>query len=420
MMESTDFLRNQIETTFGSGINNGKDIKLLQQQLEEKTQAYIGYNTLRRFFGLLPRTKPNQSTLDIFSKYVGFQDFYDFTHQKRYSDLETTLKLARIKNSNLISKNDTYFIHSLIASEQFTSYFNSMAEYFLHCKNVKCLHQLFTSKIKNIECYQQLQICVHIGTLLRNYYLNDLAFLTQVVQNDCFREVVLYNFVDYDYFNHGYIKLIKTSISIEKNRNHLLFLHLILSHNNFLTKCESNNKMLPFNLKGYKSVHPIVKGRFQLSKLTLINENKIQTKIFQKILKLAKTDNKAEFYFELIPGLILLRRVDLLRKILGQHHVSLFEVNDYNRFTHLAIFQIALCLVYIDEESWPKAKTQFSQININQVFISYDSYIKLFYLIADYHLNTTKKNEVLEEYMNISKATKFQLFSKDFLMNYFA
>jgi hypothetical protein len=58
-----------IQKKSGITVENVRDIKNLKEELEDSISIKIGYNTLRRLFGFLPKTVPAGTTLNILSKY---------------------------------------------------------------------------------------------------------------------------------------------------------------------------------------------------------------------------------------------------------------------------------------------------------------------------------------------------------------
>jgi hypothetical protein len=73
-----DALRAEIQRRFGRSIRTKTDCQKLEDQIFEATGHLVSYNTLRRFFGLVPGGDPRSSVLDILSAHCGFVDFEAF------------------------------------------------------------------------------------------------------------------------------------------------------------------------------------------------------------------------------------------------------------------------------------------------------------------------------------------------------
>ena len=71
-------LKKSVVSSFGTSIKNVSDLKSLKLDIYRLTSKELGFNTLRRLFGFLPYTKPNNNTLNILSNYVGYESFIVF------------------------------------------------------------------------------------------------------------------------------------------------------------------------------------------------------------------------------------------------------------------------------------------------------------------------------------------------------
>ena len=63
-------------------VNNVGDIKYLKEAIESTNNLKIGYNTLRRLFGFLNKTKPSLSTLNTLAYYLEFSSFTNYLNNK--------------------------------------------------------------------------------------------------------------------------------------------------------------------------------------------------------------------------------------------------------------------------------------------------------------------------------------------------
>lgn len=73
-----DALRTEIQRRFGRSVRTKTDCQQLEDQLYDVTGQLVSYNTLRRFFGLVPGGEPRTGVLDILSTYCGFADYAAF------------------------------------------------------------------------------------------------------------------------------------------------------------------------------------------------------------------------------------------------------------------------------------------------------------------------------------------------------
>ncbi len=74
----TDELRLQIENRFGKKIVSKTDAEKLKSLILMNQKEYLSESTIRRFFNLVKSGITSQTTLDIFSRYIGFCAYTDF------------------------------------------------------------------------------------------------------------------------------------------------------------------------------------------------------------------------------------------------------------------------------------------------------------------------------------------------------
>lgn len=415
-MEQIKLLKENIERKFGSSINNVATLKRLLANMNTNLDTELSYNTLRRFFGFLPSTKPNIKTLNSLSQYLGFKDFYSFSNQSYFPNWENWLYVLRLKQQTEITAAIVPVLNLQLHSEYFALYFIDLATHFLNQKNKDACLILFEVNIHKMIRSEQLKICLAIGLMLRLFYEKDKNFIISLLINAQFRRTVIYNFIDYPYFNLGYMELIEQSIQIEKEEEHLLFLDLLSRYHLFLNGEPKETLALSksYRLKG---IYPIVQGRYYANKLYSSAADR-QEVIFEELLIQCKQTNKSEFFFELIPTILLLKRIDWIAVIFDKFHNEIFEINTSNRLTHFNIFQIAQTLLFIKEGQYKRAANELQKVNPYLAFDSYIDYITLFSLIAKYHLKE-EQAATEAEYIKLSTQFRFKRFSIELLENYF-
>lgn len=92
-MNKENTIVNQLQTNvirqFGKQINTSTDCINLASLLTQKFNLNISAQTLRRFFGLIKSASASsQFTLNLLSKFCGYQDFQDFSHSYSNTELE--------------------------------------------------------------------------------------------------------------------------------------------------------------------------------------------------------------------------------------------------------------------------------------------------------------------------------------------
>ena len=86
-----------IERTFGKEIVENEDYAKLSESIMEQTHELISESTLKRMFGYVASTHiPRRSTLDVMSRYVGYQDWHAFLHSNEDGLTESNPMLANV------------------------------------------------------------------------------------------------------------------------------------------------------------------------------------------------------------------------------------------------------------------------------------------------------------------------------------
>jgi hypothetical protein len=73
-----DELRIRVANRFGCQIKTKSDAQCLREAIFVKQNEYLSESTIRRFFKLIPSGKIARNTLDVFSRYIGFQSYLHF------------------------------------------------------------------------------------------------------------------------------------------------------------------------------------------------------------------------------------------------------------------------------------------------------------------------------------------------------
>ena len=415
-MNQIELLKEGVERKFGSPIKEVATLKILLRSIHKNADIELSYNTLRRFFGFLTPTKPNINTLNSLSQYLGFKNFYSFSNQLHFPNWETWLYVLRLKQQDKITKNAIRFINAQLQNEYIAFYLIDLATHFFNQRNRIAFLMLFEAEIDKITRSEQLRICVALGIILRPLYQKDKTFILSLIESPQFRRIVVYNFVDYPSFNQGYMDLIERSISLEQEEQYLLFLNVLSTYHSFLNGRPKAFLSLPksYNLK---NISPIVQGRYFANQLYSSAADQ-QEEVFDQLLITCKNLNKCEFFFELIPTILLLKRMDWIAIIFSKHYEEIFEINEFNRLTHLGIFQIAQALLSIREGSFKNAKSELEKVNTYLAFDSYIEYITIFSFIAKYHL-AEEKSVIKAQYIALSSKLGFKVFSLSLLEHYF-
>lgn len=78
-MRNINVLKVQVENRFGKNIGTKVDAQELKNKIFLHQKEYLSESTIRRFFDLIPCGNISKTSLDIFSRYIGFENYDDFS-----------------------------------------------------------------------------------------------------------------------------------------------------------------------------------------------------------------------------------------------------------------------------------------------------------------------------------------------------
>lgn len=79
-VDAIHLLKEEVIIVFGHSLKSSGDCNKLQEDIYKKSGDIINFNTLRRFFGLIKTEfNPSKNTLNILSRYCGYESFQNFT-----------------------------------------------------------------------------------------------------------------------------------------------------------------------------------------------------------------------------------------------------------------------------------------------------------------------------------------------------
>lgn len=123
-------LQNDIQKRIGFKITNSTDVKVLMNLLEEQQIKGIGFNTLRRFWGLLPQTNASQNTLNKLSRFLGYRSFLTYSKEKnQHQKWLTEARLQQLKHKDKLSRSDLKFIQNMCETQDSVYYFIAVFEH---------------------------------------------------------------------------------------------------------------------------------------------------------------------------------------------------------------------------------------------------------------------------------------------------
>ena len=411
-----DILKKEIENQYGSNILDRGDCEFIANYILEKFDINISYNTLRRFFGLVEKTKPNTRTFNALSKYAGFKSYFHFIdtyhfkekrnfHQILYNTIYRgkPSEIIRLVNSAYESKEDFPQTLILIVRELYYSGNNDLIDIIF---NLKELHY------SNFSYTELLYIGNSIGLIFRKK-----GNVTEIISNNPnFIYIVFLTFVDYSSLNYYYSEWAKHIQNKSLSEEISIFISAILEFRKFLNKKQFKN--LPYETMFSKKLNPILCSR--LLSLYLLKNNKIDLEyILNQYYRISsKRINTIDYSYELFLNSIIIKNKDLMFYLINNlnleklSHYQRIQKNTYN----------LMCLFYYKLiGNSEKEEYFFNNFSINLCQFSYQEFVALIFCIYKFHStnNEDEKLEIIVEYNYFKNKFRYSLFTKEFILNYF-
>ena len=409
-----NILKKEIENFLGREITKKSDCEYLSDAIFDTLNSEISPSTLRRFYGLLPPTKPNIRTLNTLAQFLGYKHFYHFSKTYQYKEKIsfTELIYAAIKENNDDLIIDVIEQYKSVPVD-FLSVIITLVRELLHKERYRLIDRMFRLKsleFSSFSYYEALRIGNSIGLLLQEKKEIDQRIFT----NENFIDFVYMTFVDYSNLNNYYGHVSEIISKNNKRNDILLFSKSILEFRNFL-----NNKPYHYlsNSKGEK-IHPILSGRLLALKLLASNSYENIGILKNYHIKIKDNRDKLDHYFELFTTSILMKNTDVMRFLIDNITVQ-FKFQHHK--IHLNSFYL-MCLYYYRLQGDVKNEKQFTAaFNLSNCLHSYKEFMHLLWLIYQYNKSSDniEKKEIKKTYVQLGKTLKYAYFSEDYLQNYF-
>ena len=411
-----DILKKEIEAKIGKKVTNRGDCELVSNVILETLDEEISYSTIRRLYGLVNETKPNNKTLNTLAKFVGYKNYIHFSQNYSYKQkIDLTDIIYKTVSENDSEKIINLVIKTKNSSEDFISMAIILIRELWHNENYNLINRIFSLKALNFDSfsyYEALKLGNSIGLLIRKKSKLDPILLNNIN----FLECVFLIFVDYSSLNKYYGDALKI---IKKNniRNDItLFSSALLEFRNFI----NNKNVNEINLKTSRTehLHPILSGRLLSLKLLNADSDKTFEILNTYHTSLSIKGNLISHYYELFTTAILLRNIEIMSFLIDRINL---KIEFYYQKIHLNSFYL-MCLFYYKLEGDIENETKFlKSFKLSDCRDSYKEFISLIHLIYLYNSTTTSTNKkkIKTQYLYLSKKLNYYYFSEDLLLNYF-
>jgi hypothetical protein len=396
----------EVQKKSGITVENVRDIKNLKEEIEASVSAPIGYNTLRRLFGFLPRTVPSTATLTILSKYLGFASYSNYMNNKPNNDeWYFQIKMLRLQ----LNKNELEKIEVLRFNEALQNEYNiiAVANYvcFLIEKNrIESLIVFFT-----VFDYKKLAddalTKFALLTTFSFYKLETKVALTiykALIPYDSFRNSGPLCFIDYSHLNGYYIEVIKMINEYNANESDFLFTSLMKFYQKFYSNNDHSEIFIDLPKKSVH-IYPVLIGRYYAYKI--LRAEKVDKLLENLIYKELKTRQNHLFLIEIVPALVLKEAYSFLDSIIEKYYEELFEVDRWSSKSTVANYLIGLASVNINKGNLKAAENNLDLVELEKIELAYTEYITLFFYLTKIKLYFYEKdvNRVNENYSKLEE-----------------
>jgi hypothetical protein len=295
-------LKVRVINRFDNVIETKTDAKKLSDVIFFNQKDYLSESTIRRFFNLTPSGKTSKTTLDIFSKFVGFdsyQHFCDYCEElvenvaKNNADSAVLFALKSKKNLSIFEVN---LICNRIIQLIIEKNYSSLFLYF----NNKEFAELIKSNLSINDLFAQT-----VGP----YFASDKYSIgiEKILKTKYFVQLVLYNYVDIQNHNmHKYYTWVINNYTIKTD---LAFAASVISLNNVMNN-ELNEAKHFFNLIDIEEIglSPTLNGRISL--LNWIFNGDVNILLNDAI----KFSNEILYFsLDIVPFLIYSKNIEILK-----------------------------------------------------------------------------------------------------------
>jgi hypothetical protein len=409
-------LKEITEKKIGFKIKSLNDSKRLSEIIANEIDLEISYNTIRRFFGVVKNVKASNYTLDIVSKFNGFDNYTDFIVNYRLSNKwKQEFEITKIIHKNEDDKLLEYIENNLNQTRSFNLKIIQIVRELLLVGNFILISKIFELEkmhANNFNYDDKVLIGMSIGHLLHLIDIKNEKF-KELILNENFQDLVITIFVDYGNLKTYYSKIIEIIYANSSRKNILEFSKGILNLNIYFNK-KLNNSF--YSLKIKEDFHPILKSRIFAQNL-LLNDKNIMYKLTNYHQKYQQKNYlEIEYLFEIIFTSILTRKFEVMKwiieKVKQQEDYKFFY--KYEHYNNYLFMQLIYYTKTKDREKTVLIRKSFTLQGFSK---SYEKVALLYYYIYEFHSNN--EIEYLQSYMKLAKKVNTSFFTKRYFLEYF-
>ncbi len=409
-------LKEITEKKIGFKIKSLNDSKRLSEIIANEIDLEISYNTIRRFFGVVKNVKASNYTLDIVSKFNGFDNYTDFIVNYRLSNKwKQEFEITKIIHKNEDDKLLEYIENKLNQTRSFNLKLIQIIRELLLVGNfnlVRAIFEIDKMNAKNFNYDDTVLIGMSIGHVIHLIDIKNKEF-NELILNENFQDLVITIFVDYGNLKTYYSKIIEIIHANSSRKNILEFSKGILNLNIYFNK-KLNNSF--YSLKIEEDFHPILKSRI-FAQYLLTDDNDIIHKLanYHKTYQM-KGYLEIEYLFEIIFTSIITRKFEVMKWIIEK----VKEEEDYKffyKYEHYNNYLFMKLIYYTKTNNLTKAVSFEQNFTLQAFSKSYEKMALLYYYVYKFHTDNNLEN--LNAYTKLAKKVNSSFFTKRYLLEYF-
>jgi len=360
-------------------VNNVGDIKYLKEAIESFDDLKIGYNTLRRLFGFLNKTKPTLSTLNTLSNYLEFTSYTNYLSNKlNFDEWYFQQRLLLIQQSNDLDEEAIQVINAGMLYDKNIVYVAYFISGLIQKNNLNTLNKVFEKiELSTVEFSKLLQFATIITHSF--YSIREdkaLIMYSDLIKHESFKNALPLLYIDYSNLKGLYFKVLKL---VEKHSlvvSDLFFVSLMGFYKQFYTEgiCGNQNIKRP---TGFHKYNLVLQGRFYGYKIMSVKT--IDSVLKKELFKEFTINKTSWFAIEVLPALLIKEQYKILTELSDKFYEQIFDSDKWSDETMSSIYLIALANIswYNDEISI--AKINLELVVLEKVELSYYEYVSLFY-----------------------------------------
>lgn len=383
-------------------VQNVKDIKNLRDEIESSVTSKIGYNTMRRLFGFLPKTVPSHTTLTLLSNYLGYTSYSSYINNKlNFDEWYFQQKLINYQLNNKIDAEVVATIESGFTNKNNIVAVANFIAHYIRQNNSDALAFLFcTVKIPKLTDGEALKFATIITYhLLLIEKSKAIEIYKKLLPLDNFRNLVPLYYIDYTNLTKIYGSILELIKQISNQNSDILFVELMLFYKSFFQNETSTKTKLISIPKDFNTFHDVLKGRY-LAYL-ILKSNTIDKALEKQLLNELKKNQVSLISQEVIAALIVKETYELLSLIFEKHYEEIFETVSWTYKTTNTINLIGLANVNWHQQKYASAKKNLDLVELDKVELGYYDYFALFYYLTQLKISFAEKDKATNFHVQI-------------------